>query len=65
MALVGRFLVGEGILQLLLPRGVGAKFKALSHLTGGVELQQLLRQLYGRPLDAFLYPGPFSGAEAG
>ena len=29
-----------------------------------MKLQQLLRQLYGCSLDPFLYPGPFSGAQA-
>ena len=59
--LVGGFLIGEGVFQLLLPRGVRAEREAFGPLTGGVQLDQVVGDLVdvlaglglgGRPIGA-------------
>ena len=59
--LVGGLLIGESVLQLLLPRGVRAEREALGALAGGVQLDQVVGDLVdmlaglgfgGRPVGA-------------
>ena len=62
--LVGRLLVGEGGLQLLLPGRVRSEGVAARVGTGAVELQELARQVGDGPLDARLGPLPLPAAKA-
>ena len=61
--LIGRQLPLEGILELLLPVGVGAEGVARHGLARGVELQQLLGHVAHRLLDARLGLLPGRAAE--
>ena len=65
LGLVGGFDVGEGVLEFLLPSGVGAEFVAFGELAGGVGADEFLRHFAGGALDALLDAGPVGGAEAG
>ena len=58
VVLVGRLHVGEGVLQLLLPRRVLREREALQHPPRRVEAQKLLGHLPGRPAGPRLGPHP-------
>ena len=62
--LVGRQVVRERVLELLLPVGVGAERVPDHRLARGIELQQLLGHVAHRLLDARLGPFPRRAAEA-
>ena len=58
VVLVGRLHVGEGVLQLLLPRCVLREREALQHAPRRVEAQKLLGHLLGRSAGPRLGPHP-------
>ena len=60
----GRLDVGEGVLELALPRGVGPERVALGGLPGGVQLDQLGRDLLDGLAGAALALVPVGAAEA-
>ena len=62
--LVGRLVVGEGVLELALPRGVGAEGEAGRRRAGGVEPDQLGRDLLDRLAGPALGLLPVGAAEA-
>ncbi len=61
--LVGGLVEREGVLELALPRGVRAERVALGGLPGGVELDQLGRDLADRLAGPVLALGPVGAAE--
>ena len=61
--LVGRQLVFEGVLEFLLPVGVGTERMARNRLARGVELEQLLGHVAHGLLDPRLRPLPRGAAE--
>ena len=61
--LVGGLVEREGVLELALPRGVRAERVALGGLAGGVELDQLGRDLADRLAGPALALGPVGAAE--
>ncbi len=63
--LVGRLHVGERGLELQLPGGIGREGAAGQHLAGGVESEQLLRQVGHGPPHPLLGARPLLAAQAG
>ena len=63
--LVGRFQVGERVLQIPLPGGVGAEAVAGRRFPGGVKTQQFLGDFPRRPLGPLLDALPLAAPQTG